>query len=71
MHIQTKIPQTVGNKKLIAVHFKLPVSFFIVRRVVVHGKCKHVKIITFIAVSMVQPLFSKISPILKVFDIYK
>ena len=49
------IPQTVGIAKEISVHFKLAVSFFIVIKVVVQGKCMQVKIITFIAVSKVHP----------------
>lgn len=49
------IPQIVGNAKERIVHFKLLVSFFIVSKVVLHGKCKSVNIITFIAVINVQP----------------
>lgn len=52
--IQINIPQAVGKIKLSSVHLILPVSFFIERSVVVHGKCKTVKIITFTAVSIVQ-----------------
>ena len=33
------IPQTVGTRKDITVHLKLPDSFRIVRRVVVQGQC--------------------------------
>ncbi len=33
----------------------LPDSFFIVSNVVLHGKCSSEKIITFMAVKMVQP----------------
>ena len=49
------IPQTVGIKKARPAHLKLPVSFFIVIRVVAHGKCSKVKIITLIAVKIVHP----------------
>ena len=49
------IPQIVGKMKPRKVHFQELVSFFIVSKVVVHGKCKIVNIITFIAVIMVQP----------------
>ena len=58
------IPQTVGSKKERKVHFKLPVSFFIVKSVVPHGKCKSVNISTFIPVSNVHPFAIKISVIL-------
>ena len=64
--IQVRIPQTVGMRKETMVHFKLPVSFFIVSNVVVHGKCKSVNIITFIPVRIVQPLETSISFMAKV-----
>ncbi len=35
---QIETPVTVGKKNPKAVHFRLPVSFFIVRQVVPHGK---------------------------------
>ena len=57
--IQRTMPQNVGIKKLSIVHFRLPVSFFIVIKVVAQGKCKQVKIITFIAVQIVQPFCIK------------
>lgn len=69
MHIHKTIPQTVGIKKLAKVHFKLPVSFFIVSKVVAQGKCKIVNIITLIAVNKVHPLATKILPISKVLSI--
>ena len=59
MHIT--IPITVGIKNEAAVHFQLLVSFLIVRSVVVHGKCKSEKSITFIAVTIVQPFADKMS----------
>jgi len=36
-------------------HFQLEVSFFIVIKVVLHGKCNNENIITLIAVSRDQP----------------
>ena len=53
--IQIMIPREVGIKKLKKVHFKLFVSFFMVKRVVKQGKCIVVNNITLIAVSKVQP----------------
>ena len=50
----------LGIIKESTVHFKLPVSFFIVIKVVPHGKCSNDKIIILIAVRMVQPLLIKI-----------
>lgn len=38
IRIQRAIPTAVGSAKLSAVHFRLPVSFFIVRHVVAQGK---------------------------------
>lgn len=58
MHVvirQISIPQIVGSINDSIVHFILPVSFFIVSKVVPHGKCNKVNIITFIAVNIVQP----------------
>ncbi|CAI3548578.1 hypothetical protein CNEO3_1020012 [Clostridium neonatale] len=52
---QIIIPHAVGTKNETAVHFKLWVSFFIVRHVVLHGQCIREKSITFTAVSQVQP----------------
>ena len=66
VNIHNAIPQIVGIKNAIAVHFKLPVSFFIVNNVVIHGKWNIVNIITFIAVSNVHPFCLKISPITNV-----
>ena len=66
---QITIPQTVGNRNPKAIHFQLPVSFFIVNNVVVQGKCKSVNIITLIAVRSVQPFSTKICPIVLVFSI--
>ena len=60
VNIQTIIPQTVGNAKDKAAHFHLPVSFFIVNKEVLQGKCNKVKIITLIAVKRVQPFCYKI-----------
>lgn len=70
VNIQSTIPQAVGSKNETKVHFMLFVSFFIVRSVVVQGKCKSVKIITFNAVRIVQPLFLNISPILYILSIF-
>ena len=69
VNIQITIPQTVGIKNEIIVHFMLPVSFFIVINVVLHGKCNTVNIITLIAVKIVQPFCLKISPSAKVSSI--
>lgn len=63
VHIQITIPKTVGKIKDIIVHFQLPVSFFIVNKVVLQGKCSKVKIITLIAVKIVHPFCIRIFPI--------
>ena len=52
------IPQTVGTRKDITVHLKLPYSFRIVRRVVVQGQCIREKSMVLTAVIQVQPLFT-------------
>ena len=57
------MPHIVGIKNEIVVHFRLPVSFFMVISVVIHGKWNTVNIITFIAVSNVHPFCFNISPI--------
>ena len=54
------IPIIVGSKIENKVHFKLPVSFFIVRHVVEQGKWHNEKTKTHIAVVMVQPLATNI-----------
>lgn len=46
----TIMPVKVGIKKDRIVHFRLPVSFFIVQQVVPQGKCNREKSITQIAV---------------------
>ena len=66
--VQNTIPHTVGSKNANPTHFQLPVSFFIVSNVVVHGKCNKVNIITFIAVSNVHPFCIKICSMLNVFS---
>ena len=53
---QISNPIIVGIKKDNAVHFQLPVSFFIVQHVVPHGKCISENSIVHIAVTQVQPL---------------
>ena len=53
--MQITIPNTVGSAAANAVHFKLPVSFFMVISVVEHGQCIRQKIIKHIAVTHVQP----------------
>ena len=50
------MPHIVGIAMDKSVHFKLPVSFFIVRQVVEQGKCIIVIIIMQTAVVVVQPL---------------
>ena len=52
---QKTTPNTVGNSAERSVHFILPVSFFIVIRVVEHGQCISENSITFMAVTMFQP----------------
>ena len=59
--MQIIIPQSVGKINAIKAHLILPVSFFIVIKVVLQGKCNKTKIIVLIAVSMVQPFAFKIS----------
>ena len=66
VNMHNTIPQIVGIKNAITVHFKLPVSFFIVNNVVIHGKWNTVNSITFIAVSKVHPFCLSISPIINV-----
>lgn len=46
----TTIAILVGISAESAVHFKLPVSFFIVKRVVAHGQCNKLNNIVFRAV---------------------
>ena len=58
-HIQK--PQKLGRTAARRVHLKLPVSFFIVIRVVAHGQCIREKIMVHTAVEMVQPFAVKIS----------
>lgn len=53
------IPATVGITKAKMVHFRLPVSFLIVKHVVPQGKCIKENIITQIAVVAVQPFANK------------
>ena len=49
-------PHTVGMIAAAAVHFQLPLSFFIVRQVVEQGQCIRENTITHRAVTQVQPL---------------
>ena len=56
---QKIIPQEVGIRAARAVHLRLPVSFFIVSRVVEHGQCISIKISTQRAVPAVQPFARK------------
>ena len=51
------IPITNGIKKDKNAHLLLPVSFFIVKIVVIQGKCNIEKSITHTAVIIDQPLF--------------
>ena len=53
---QAIIPQKVGITKAKIVHFRLLVSFFMLIRVVLQGKCIKLNNIIFIAVRIVQPL---------------
>lgn len=50
-------------------HFMLPLSFFILIKVVPQGKCRSVNIITLIPVRIVHPFCFKIFPISKVLSI--
>ena len=52
------IPQTVGTRKDIIVHLRLPDSLRMVRRVVVQGQCIREKSMVLTAVIQVQPLFT-------------
>ena len=52
-------PINVGSNIEVNVHFRLPVSFFIVRQVVDQGKCNTVIIIIQTAVVIVQPFAEK------------
>ena len=52
-HITT--PVTVGIKSEINAHFRLFVSFFIVKYVVAQGKCKSENTIVHIAVTKLHP----------------
>lgn len=58
--MQVIIPQIVGIANAKRVHFQLPVSFFILIKVVEQGKCINENSIIFIAVRIVQPLFISI-----------
>ena len=53
--IHKSIPAAVGSRNASAVHLRLPVSFFIVSRVVEQGQCISVKIINHTAVRTLQP----------------
>jgi len=59
MHIAT--PKAVGSKNDASVHFKLPVSFFTVIRVVEHGQCIKKNTTVHIQVVMLQPFAQSIS----------
>ena len=48
-------PKAVGSAAEIKVHFKLPVSFFMVSNVVAHGKCISENSITHTAFTLVHP----------------
>ena len=56
---QMRIPQTVGIKKERRVHFRLPVSFLMVRQVVAQGQCIRENKIVLTAVIQVQPFAVK------------
>lgn len=68
IRMQRNIPMIVGSIKANNVHFKLPVSFFMVISVVEHGQCISVKIIIFTAVNQFQPFCTKSSFISKMFS---
>ena len=57
--IHKSTPAAVGSRNASAVHLRLPVSFFIVSRVVEHGQCISVKIIKQTAVRTLQPFDKK------------
>ena len=67
--IQIRIPVNVGITAAKTVHFKLPVSFFIVSRVVEHGQCISEKIMVLSAVIKVHPLFTNNSRICIIFPV--
>ena len=50
----------VVNRMVNTIHLKLPVSFFIVRQVVEHGKCNKENNMVHIAVVIVHPLSTNI-----------
>ena len=52
-------PKAVGSKKEQIVHFKLRVSFLMVKHVVEHGQCSRQKTMVHKAVTHVQPLFKR------------
>ena len=53
--VHKRIPRMVGIRIAAAVHFRLPVSFLMVRQVVEQGQWKRQKIIMHRAVFQVQP----------------
>lgn len=59
--IQTAIPTAVGSTMASSVHRRLPVSRRMVRQVVPQGKCSSHRAIIHRAVSVVQPLCSKMA----------
>jgi len=59
--IQTAIPTAVGSTMASSVHRRLPVSRRMVRQVVPQGKCSRHRAIIHRAVSVVQPLCSKMA----------
>jgi hypothetical protein len=62
-------PKAVGRITAAAVHFRLPVSFFMVRQVVEQGKWKRIKIMVQRAVTHVQPLSVRIVRITSVLSV--
>ena len=55
MPMQHKMPSKVGRAAARKVHFRLPVSFFMVSRVVEQGQCMREKVMVQMAVTQVQP----------------
>ena len=53
--IHRMMPVTVGSKQPRKAHFMLPVSFFMLIKVVEQGQCKREKIVVQMAVTQVHP----------------
>lgn len=61
-NMHSAAPIAVGITKASAAHLRLPVSFFIVIRVVEQGQWKREKLITHRAVTQLQPFSARRPP---------